>query len=148
MLMWKIVTIPKLMWQALTRVNKNQKFQFYGIYRFGIFGNCGCLMILEVLYYSIWKFGFAYCLLGWWENIGKKCIFYLFIQFMYFGDLVYFLKGFLNYIIYWSTIIEMKWYDLIGSTSTQDWFLKKKKKKTSTQDLLMWYLRSTSRYIF
>ena len=133
MLMWKIVMIPKLTWQALTRANKNQKFQFYNIYRFGIFGNCGCLMILEVLYYSIWKFGFAYCLFGWWENIGKKYIFF-FIQFMYFGDLVYFLKGFLNYIIYWSTIIEMTWYDLIGSTSTQD--------------LLMWYLRSTSRYIF
>ena len=30
--MWKIVMIPKLTWQALTRANRNQKFQFYNIY--------------------------------------------------------------------------------------------------------------------
>ena len=62
--MWKIVMIPKLTWQALTRANKNQKFQFYSIYKFAIFGNYGCLMITEVLYCSIWKLGFAYCLFG------------------------------------------------------------------------------------
>ena len=108
MLMWKIVMIPKLMWQALIRVNKRSKVSVLQYIQIQIWYFWELWMLDDprgfVLFYlEIWIcILFVWMMRKYWKEVH-----FFYIQFMYFGDLVYFLKGFLNYLIYWSAIIEI-----------------------------------------